>query len=66
MVYDIISARVADVHDELKKLLSHLDEFPSPSAVAENRGSNVGVARAFSIDLNEVTSRAAGATTERA
>lgn len=62
MVYEKISARVADVHEELKKLLSHLDEFPDPTAVAESRGPKVGAAWPFTYELGTVALQASNAT----
>ena len=56
---DEIFARISDVHDELARLVKHLDEFPAPSAISHVTGSTESVARPFGVELQSLASGAA-------
>src|SRR5690554_1314331 len=51
-----------DVHDELKRLLDHLDQFPDPSAVQQVEGTHASVTAPFRSDLRNVARVASAAT----
>lgn len=57
-----ISVRIADVHDELKSVLKHLKEFPSPKDVEEVHGPSDSSVRHFYAQLSLTATEAAGAT----
>lgn len=56
-----IFARISDVHDELARLIKHLDEFPEPSTIARTEGTAVSVTRPFRQGLGNVAATAATA-----
>jgi|SRR5690554_1057561 len=58
-----ISVRIADVHDELRRVLTHLNEFPSPEDVKEVHGPSNTSVRRFYTQLRVTAREAAGATT---
>ncbi len=58
-----ISVRIADVHDELKRVLKHLREFPSPTSVMEVHGPSSKSVRHFYTQLS-LTAETAGNATE--
>lgn len=62
MHHRVISARVDDVRAELSKLLSHLEEFPTPLEVKQHSGAVKGPAWIFTQELREATSVASTAT----
>lgn len=57
-----ISVRIADVHDELKRVLTHLNEFPSPQAVEECDGPSRPSVQLFYSQLSATTRKAGEAT----
>lgn len=58
-----ISARISDVHDELRRMLDHLDQFPDPEAVKRVEGSRDSVAGPFAAELSSLAAVASAATT---
>lgn len=56
-----IFARISDVHDELARLIKHLDEFPEPSAIPRTEGAAASVARPFRQELGKSAATAATA-----
>jgi|SRR5690554_4782593 len=62
MVFDVISAHVQDVHDDLKKLASHLLDLPNAKSVTHVEGATTSIAGAFTAQLEDVALNAAKAT----
>ena len=62
MITPSIYVHMDGVRDQLSKLISHLDEFPSPAEVQEHEGSRTGPAWGLSSDLRDTVGVAAEAT----
>lgn len=58
----IINVRIADVHAELKSVMSHLDEFPTPAQVGEYEGPRGDYVDDFYWDLDRAVAVAKKAT----
>lgn len=60
---DEISARISDVHEELTRLIKHLDEFPAPAAIKRVNGTSASVAAPFGTRLKQLAQTASASAT---